>query len=336
MDQIFQQALALHRAGRLDEAEALYRQLGDWKPEWTLHNLGVILRTTGRLDEAETVLRAAVAADPSRAHARHTLGMTLLQAGKYAEGWRFYEARRELHRAAPPPALPEWRGEDLTGQRLLVIGEQGLGDEILLSRFLAKIVASEVLFACPPSLVRLFASLPVTAFHAADLNAVQADCWTYLASVPRWLEIGPEAAPAPYLPCPVRPAAGVGLMLQGGILNGNSASRLPDHAAARAIRGLADFTDLSPEASGARDFAETAEIVTGLEQVVTVDTSVAHLAGAMGKRCWVLAARPAVDWYTRWADDRSPWYPSLRVIRQSRPGDWTDVVARLAAALGQA
>jgi ADP-heptose:LPS heptosyltransferase len=91
--------------------------------------------------------------------------------------------------------------------------------------------------------------------------------------------------------------------------------------------------DLSPEASGARDFAETAEIVAGLERVVTVDTSVAHLAGSMGKPCWILAPRPAIDWYTNWKDDRTPWYPSVRLLRQPRPGDWASVIAGLAAVL---
>ncbi len=68
---------------------------------------------------------------------------------------------------------------------------------------------------------------------------------------------------------------------------------------------------------------------------MTVDTSVAHLAGAMGKPCWVLASRPMMDWYLNWHDDRTPWYPSYRIIRQPQPGNWAGVIARLAAVLAE-
>ena len=333
MEAQFRQALALHKAGRLEEAEALYRQNAAWKPQWTLGNLGVILRTTGRLEEAETVLRAALAADPAQASVRQSLGMTLLQRGKWAEGWALYEARRELMALPEPPPLPAWRGESLAGKRLLVIGEQGLGDQIMLSRFLPKLEADEVTLACSRPLVRLLSGLPVKAFNPESWDGVAADHWTYMASVPRWLELGPEDAPAPFLPFPSGPLAGTGLMLQGEPTNSANPHRLPGPDVARAIRGLGDFIDLSPEATGARDFAETAEIVAGLERVVTVDTSVAHLAGAMGKPCWVLASRPMMDWYLNWAGERTPWYPSYRILRQPSPGDWAGVIARLAALL---
>jgi ADP-heptose:LPS heptosyltransferase len=125
-------------------------------------------------------------------------------------------------------------------------------------------------------------------------------------------------------------------MLDGAQGNPNNAQRLPGAGAARAIRGLGAFVDLSPEASGARDFADTADIVAGLERVVTIDTSVAHLAGAMGKPCHVLMAQQAVDWYTNRRDDRTPWYPSTRLIRQRCAGDWAGIVVDLAAALSKA
>ena len=336
MEEQFQQAIALHREGRLEEAEALYRQVIDWRPA-VLHNLGVILRTTGRLEEAEAVLRRSMAANPAALHSRHTLGMTLLQAGKYAEGWRHYEARFQVLDKPPPPDLPEWRGESLAGKRLIVVGEQGLGDQILLSRFVGMTGADEVAFACGRPLVRLLSALPVEVFNpgASWDEAGGGDCWTYLGQIPRWLELGPKDAPAPYLPCAPQPLSGVGLMLEGAAKNGNNARRLPGAAAATAVRGLAPFVDLSPEASGARDFADTAEIMAGLERVVSVDTSVAHLAGAMGKPCWVMAPAVAIDWWMNWQDDRSAWYPSVRVIRQRRPGDWAGVIVALASALAQ-
>jgi ADP-heptose:LPS heptosyltransferase len=121
-------------------------------------------------------------------------------------------------------------------------------------------------------------------------------------------------------------------MLEGGLRNPNNA-RLPGPGAAAAIRGLRSFVDLSPEASGARDFGDTAAMLSGLAGVATVDTSVAHLAGALGVPCWILLPRPAADWYTRWDGERTPWYPSARLVRQRKPGDWAGVVAELAAQL---
>lgn len=336
MESVFRQALALHQAGRLDEAEPLYRQAAGWRPAWALGNLGVLLRTTGRLDEAEAVLREALGGDPGNVAVRHTLGMTLLQAGKYAEGWLHYEARFEIRPPIGPPTVPRWRGEPLTGRRILVVAEQGLGDQILLSRFIHVLAAqaAEVQIAAPRALVRLFAELPARAFHPDGWDEIDADAWTPMGSVPRWLGAGPADAPPPplYRPPPRTVVSGVGLMLAGAATNGNP-NRLPPPPVANAIRGLAAFTDLDPEASKARDLRETAERIAGLERVVTVDTSVAHLAGSMGKPTLILMPRPAIDWYANWKDDRTPWYPSVRLLRQHAPGDWKGVVSDLAAAL---
>jgi tetratricopeptide (TPR) repeat protein len=331
MESVFRQALALQREGRLDEAEVLYRPILGWRPDWTAGNLGMLLRTTGRLEEAEAMLRMALAADPQNLALQHSLGLTLLQRGQYAEGWRLYEARHAL-RNWPSPPFPHWQGESLAGKRILVVGEQGLGDQILLSRFVPLLApqAGEVLFAPQAPLVRLMAPLHTIELAPKDWGAVEVDYWTALASIPRWLEAGPADAPASYLawPAATRAPSGTGLMLQGGPQNANP-RRVPGPDVARAIRGLAAFTDLDPEVTGARDFAETAALVTGLERVVSVDTAVAHLAGALGKPCLILLPRPAGDWYTNWHDDLTPWYASARTIRQSRPGDWTGVLMEL-------
>ena len=334
MEELFQQAMALQTAGRLDEAEAVYRRIDGFRPEWVHANLGVIYRTTGRLEEAEAELRAALQADPDNLPAQHSLGMTLLQRGKYAEGWRWYAARfKVLPAPPPPPDMPEWRGGSLAGKRLLVIAEQGMGDQILLARFLPALDADEVYFAAARPLVSLLAPLVGEIGNPQGWEGIRADCWTYVGQVPRWLELGPADAPAPYLACPPRPRSGFGLMLEGRPTNPNDAHRTPNAAAAQALRRLAPFVDLSPRASGARDFAETAGIVAGLEAVITVDTSVAHLAGAMGTPCFVMLPAIAIDWWANWSDDRTPWYPSVRTIRQRRPGDWAGVIAGVAQAL---
>jgi ADP-heptose:LPS heptosyltransferase len=117
-------------------------------------------------------------------------------------------------------------------------------------------------------------------------------------------------------------------MLGGKESNANNRYRLPPPNAAAAIRAVTDFVDLDPKASGAKNFQQTAEIIAGLDGVVTVDTSVAHLAGAMGKPVWLLNR---FDSCWRWFLDRedSPWYPSVRIYRQERMGDWQPMIERV-------
>ena len=337
MESVFREALAHQKAGRLDQAEALYRGIVDWRPTWVLGNLGALYRSTGRLAEAEAVFREALAHDPDNVELRHSLGMTLIQRGCYAEGWANYEARH-ARRKRPVAPFPEWRGESLAGKHILVLAEQGFGDQILWSRFVPLLVgmAADVTVMAPRVLLRLFEGLGVRVIYPESWDAVSVDVWASFGSVPRWLEAGPADARLPTLRLGDRaqPPGGVGLMLDGGATNPNPA-RLPVGPVARAFRGLGEFVDLAPAASGAGDFADTAAIIAGLDGVVTVDTAVAHLAGSMGKPCWVLAPRPAVDWYLNWEDDRSPWYPSLRTLRQRTPGDWAGVLADLAAVLQQ-
>lgn len=335
MESVFDEGVAHQKAGRLEEAEACYRRITDWRPEWTLVNLAVVLRITGQLDEAEAVARRAMAVAADNAGLRHTLGMTLLQLGRYAEGWPLYEARHEFL-PRPTAPFPEWRGESLAGKRILVLAEQGLGDQILWSRFIPLLAskAAEVRLAVARPLVRLLDTLPAHVFNAQSFDDETVDVWASIGSIPRWLGAGPADAPPPTLQraAPTLPPAGIGLMLQGGDRNPNPA-RVPGSPIAKAIRGLAPFVELAPELSGARDFADTADRIARLEQVVTVDTSVAHLAGSLGTPCWILMSRPAIDWYVDWKTGRSPWYPSARVIRQRTPGDWAGVIADTAAAL---
>lgn len=335
MESTFYEGVAHQKAGRLNEAEACYRRAVGWRRDWALGNLGVVLRITGRLDEAEAALREAHAVDPNGLNIRHTLGMTLLQLGQYAEGWAMYEARHQLL-PRPTAPLPEWQGESLRGKRILVLGEQGLGDQILWSRFIPLLAAqaAEVRVAVARPLVRLLQQLPVEVFNKQAFEDEKVDVWASIGSVPRWLGAGPDDAPAPTLRGrePDHPPVGMGLMLQGGDRNPHP-ERVPGPAVARAVRGLRPFAELAPERSGARDFADTADLIGGLEGVVTVDTSVAHLAGSMGKPCWILMSRPAVDWYVNWKTERSAWYPSARIVRQRTPGDWAGVLGALASEL---
>jgi len=331
----FDEGTAHYAAGRLEEAEACFERALDDDRMRALQNLGVIYRATGRLDAAEAALREALVLRPGEVFTRYTLGMTLLQLGQYAEGWEHFEARHALLSRVTAP-LPEWRGESLTGKRILVIAEQGLGDQVLWSRFvpLLSSLAAEVGLAVARPLVPLLQGLAPRVFNPQTFDGLRYDVWASMGSVPRWLGVGPDDAPAPYLrrPAPAGAPQGIGLMLDGGPRNPNPA-RLPQGAPAERIRALAGFTDLDPRITGDTDFGRTADRMMNLEKIVTVDTSVAHVAGALGRPCIILLPRPGRDWYTSWSSDRTPWYPSARLIRQPHPGDWDGVTRRLAEIL---
>lgn len=337
MHPLIHQGADLYRAGRLDEAEVCFRQALDLDPIPALLNLGVVCRITGRIEESADVLRRGIAMRPDLPPLNYQLGMTLLQKGEYAQGWVHYEARHSILPRATAP-LPEWQGESLRGKRILVIAEQGLGDQVLWARFvpLLRAQAAEVGLAVARFLEPLFVGLADRVFNAQSFEDMPYDVWASMGSVPRWLGAGPDDARPPYLPVVpgVATPHGFGLMLDGGERNPNPA-RLPPPEVAQRIRAIAPFTALEPQATGATHFGRTAEIMAGLERIVSVDTSVAHVAGAMDKPCLVMLPRPARDWYANWDDDRSPWYPSIRTLRQTVPGDWDSVLAGLSGALAR-
>jgi hypothetical protein len=335
LDQLFKQANAALRAGDFAGAERRFRALTKLKPNWAFHNLGALYVAMGRLAEAEAAFRQTLAVDPVNQDTRSSLGRLFMAQGRYAEGWPLMEARRYRPGTSvrtPNVSYPEWKGEDLAGKRLLVLPEQGLGDQIQFFRFLPQLQAqgAQVTVICPPELVRLFEGRGVEVFEAVvGRRYPDSDCWTLVCTTPLHLGVTLETLPgAPYLNLPEVATDGVGVVTAG------SAAHLNNHHRSLSSRAAAELAalgrDLTPEKTGARDFRDTAEIIAGLDLVISVDTSVAHLAGAMGKPVWVLL--PAVDTDWRWLRDRtdSPWYPSARLYRQNAPGDWSSVVQLVA------
>lgn len=337
MADLFDKALAAHRQGDLKAAIPLYLASLKRRPGDASHNLGVAYRALGRPDEAERHFRSALRISPTFAQSRHSLGMILLSKGDYAEGWPLYEARRLIPNSTtnnPPdywPTLscPEWVGDDLRGRRILVFGEQGLGDMIMFGRFVPTLEAlgATVTHVTDPSLVRLFPrSLP----GLSKQPLPEADCWALVGSLPYRLGIAVESIPPPArIEVPARSGGGIGVMVAGSPLYANDATRRLTNDQTAELLSLG--RDLSPKATGALDFMDTAEIISGLDLVITVDTSVAHLAGSMGKPVWILVPAGSTDW--RWLRERtdSPWYPSARLFRQEKPGDWSGVLGQIRA-----
>jgi hypothetical protein len=316
------------------EAEALLRRALAVAPHiaglW--RNLGNLLQETDQLPGAEAAYREALARIPDDQESRLGLARVLLGLGRFQEGWRAMEARSDRARAVARGLTgPEWRGEDLAGKRLLVWPEQGFGDQIMMLRFVPRL-GGAVTHVILPQLMRLAAPLGAEFIANADRVEVPAcDYWALPFSLPIWLcADDDDLAAAPYLRGVDRGLRGIGVAWRGNALPDPGRS-LPAHLAAELLT-LPGAVSLDPQDTGAGDFQDTADLIAGLDLVVSIDTSVAHLAAAMGKPTWVLRQARPPEW--RWrtdADGRSVWYPSAQIIAQPSQGDWRSVVERVKA-----
>jgi hypothetical protein len=295
-----------------------------------------------RYRNAVELYRRALELEPGLAVAEENLCLALLGAGDLAEGFARYDIRftRTLGRV-PKPSLsfPEWRGEPIAGKSVLVWLEQGFGDEIMFARFIPLLAAmgAKVSMLTPSPLVRLFRPLPATLIEAAgEVRMPHHDYWIAPGSIPGRLGISEATLPsAPYLP-PTGRGRRIGVAWRGDPRHPTNVQRSLDPPHRAVLEGLPGAISLLPEDTGAADFAATSEIIDRLERVITVDTSIAHLAGAMGKPVWVLLSAEDCCW--RWQSGRtdSPWYPTMRLFRQQTPGDWAPVLDDVRSALGRA
>lgn len=267
----------------------------------------------------------------------------LLTNGDYTRGWPALEKVRfgTGHLRSPKPVLsfPEWEGEPI--RSLAVFGEQGLGDQIQFVRFIPDLVRRgiDVTLYAYPAVAPLFTGLGATVVPAdGDMKIMKADAWTMIASLPLRLDVTVESlSGAAYLTVPhgrtPKKNGRIGIAHRGGPNNRNNSNRSMSLEAAAPLLALPGAISLLPEDTGAADMGDGAAIIAGLEVVVSVDTSLAHLAGAMGKRTLLMLPAIAPDW--RWLRGRrdSPWYSSIEIFRQHEPGNWAELITRIRAAI---
>ena len=371
--------IVLKEKGDLDGAESCYRQALalDSQSAKAYNNLGIVLAELGRLDESEASLQRALAITGDYAEAHYNLGLTWLAAGRLQQGWPKYEYRWEggrPKRQRPATPLPQWTGQAVAGEaRILVFGEQGMGDKLQFARYLPLVqerFTGGVGMVVDSALLALFrhAFPGIEFFEVAPQDQTAWHFQCPLLSLPLAFQTSLESIPAtiPYLfadPAKLAkwknridalqlPTVGkAGLVWKTGPLMKNAPhrslkleqlSRLFQHPNwqwfslqkeldAEEVTALAanKVIDWSAEFN---DFSDTAALIANLDLVVSVDTAVAHLAGAMGKRVWLLNRRVG-EW--RWMRDRedSPWYPGMRIFTQRREGEWDEVVERIRATL---
>lgn len=370
----------LRLGARPAEAEAAYRRCLDDAPAYppALVNLGALLHDRRELEEAEALLRRAVQSS-GHVDAEIELAYLRLLKGDLIEGFSLLDRRfdtessdyaylaRHLSRAR---GRPRWQGESLAGRRLLVWAEQGLGDSLMMTRFLSALRArgaGEVILDVQPHLVRLFQTLGLgdRVISQADVNIpVEFDLHCSMMSLPglfgvdlEGLRSYPDALPVPAeltAPWALRlgaiPGFKVGIVWAGNPDMKQDAKRsitLQQWAPVLAVGGVSFISLQKGEAGsqlsqlavpianwmdGCHDMLDTAALVACLDLLICVDTSVAHLASVLGKPVWLLN-RHGSEW--RWMLDRnnSPWYPSMRIFNQERPGDWSASMSAIAHAL---
>lgn len=357
----------------LTEAEAAYRRGIQINPNYPeLHyNLGTFLRVIKDFEQAEKHLCRAIELHPDYLEANFSLANLYLLRGNFGNGWgKFEKSRRKRHKYRQIK-IPHWQGEDLTSCRILLCWEWGFGDTIQLARYaqLVEKLASETsLWVQKPLQRLLMTAYPNLKVYAGEcLPQEQYDYVCSFISLPVIFNTCAETIPQtlPYIPA--SPAVSeiwhkdsekvdngntyrVGVVWAGHPKHLNDAKRsIPFtifnklFAVPRVrwvslqvgIRGedlIGTSYNVSCFSREPVDFLETAKLIENLDLVITVDTAVAHLAGTMGKKTWVLIPFDP-DW--RWQLERedSPWYPTIRLFRQRKLGEWQEVVERVKMAL---
>lgn len=363
---------ALRWSGRVDEAvENFQKALALQPANANAHsNLGNALKDLGKFDEAAASYQKALDINPDYAEAHTNIGLLHLLRGHFEEGWEDY-AWRWLENDSPSRrqdlTAPLWDGSDLDGKTIYLYAEQGLGDVIQFVRFMPLVAdrGGRVILELPPKLDALLRGVEGADTFVSDGDPMPAiDCHAPLLDLPGLLKTTVATIPSRESYLTVEPGLvekwaerlgpkedfRVGIIWGGNPGQTADRTRSMDPALLKPLTEIPGITvyslqfgrdgeaakyfgdaviDIGPELT---PLTEAAAAVMNLDLVVTVDTSSAHLSGALGRPVWTLLSF-IPDW--RWLLDRddTPWYPSMRLFRQQQPGDWDGVIERVREAL---
>jgi tetratricopeptide (TPR) repeat protein len=364
--------VALFRLGRLDEALARFDEalaLAPGSQDALVNRIAVLIEQL-RVREAADSARAGLAEHPDDANLHWHLCIAAMLLGDMETGWRESEWRTRSSAFRGPVAQfdrPRWAGEDLTGKTIFLQGEQGFGDNIQFVRFVPSIAAgaAKVWLQVPEALEPLMVDLAPNCEQLPQHSKLPPiDFYTSLLSLPSILGTTEASIPqrVPYLRAEAGRVAAWRARLDGDALNvGVTWCGNPRHvndrnrsmpldvfrrAAAPGCRFVTVQPDLRAEDRASiatwdgaldlgaelTDFGDTAALVDALDLVISVDTSVAHLAGALGKPVWILLPY-APDWRWMLGREDSPWYPTARLFRQDASRRWEPVMGRVRAEL---
>jgi len=347
----------------------------DFNHSAAFNNYGNVLREMGYPARAIPFLHAAQEINPGDVTSEFNLAVAYLLNGDYARGWPLYESRwRFEHLAGTKPTLsePEWTGQDLRDKTLLIMGEQGLGDQIQFIRFTANLHSTgvKIKLLLNPSIKPLFpqpAGTIVGVYEPGEALG-EFDYWIAMMDIPKviGMTLGNIAHQLQYIaadPAKTQTWAdrlGAKNRMRIGVCwSGRKDSWIHRHKS-MPVEKMANLIRRNPEhqwinlqmdatdeetavitAAGAecfpgtiRDFSDTAGLMHHLDLVISVDTANAHMAGALGRPVWIPlnAYGNCWRWLTRRED--SPWYPSARLFRQPQMGDWDSVIDKMHKFLG--
>jgi tetratricopeptide (TPR) repeat protein len=351
-----------------DNAVACYKRAIAIDPGFAgaYYNLGLLFHRTKQFNEAVSCYKKTIQLDPDFADAYFSLSLLYLLLGNFQEGWKFFEWRWRLKGAFRRNfSEPLWDGSDISKKRLLLHAEQGFGDTIQFARYIPFVThyCSDIIVECQQELVSLFGNIEGVNAVIGHGNIIPGfDVHCPLLRLPLLFNTTPESIPknVPYL------SAGaslkehwraivqdtsflkrVGIVWSSGqgviakkksiplnmflplLRTDNSAFySLQKGEAAKQAEDLPEGIRLIDFTGDLHNFADTAAFIESLDLVITVDTAVAHLAGALGKPVWTLLPFEPI-W--QWGLDRedSPWYPTMRLFRQPSRGDWASVIVRV-------
>jgi hypothetical protein len=370
-NELIEQGNQLRAAHQPEKALQCYAMAFVQDPEsaGAFNNYGNVMRELGYPKRAVPFLQQAAILDPKNITARFNLAVCYLLIGDYKQGWPAYETRWDYEHLAgtePKHLQPRWRGESLQGRTILVVGEQGHGDNIQFSRFIYNLhqLGAKIKLQVTDGLVPLLSRSEIISWTGTYLDDPgEFDTWVPIMSIPGILGVTVENLPQvqSYLNADASQVRAWQQLLGpktrmrvGFSWSGRRDSWLNQHKSVPfetvldMIRKNPQYEwinlqiDAEPEEEQAladagvsrypgavQSFADTAALMMNLDVVISVDTAITHLAGALGRPAWVMLNAYATDWRWLLGRDSSPWYVSARLFRQPDRGDWASVTEKI-------